>query len=365
MPVDDSLIDDPAQLLARDDGGLLRATATAGAQVREMIDLTGESGALRLAAGGAPRSLVVAGDRETGHAAALVTALAGRHSACPVIRLGPGPLPNWVGAADLVVVADLARDGDSELALLTDAAARRGAALLGIGRAGTALHERCTWARAPFLAVPAERPDGALWSLLTPIVLLARELRLTEGGLDGTARALDAMAELCRPDSESFVNPAKSLALQLASTLPVIVADSPAMAVVADRLRSSLARLAGIPSALAGLPEALDEASAYLTGVLAPAAAEQDVFRDRVEDAAPALRMLTVRDEPAAGGRAREAMRELLRRAEYAGVPVSDLAAEGRAVEDLAAAEMDRVGRLAALIALADFTCCYLRLSRT
>jgi len=324
--------------------------------VRELTELTGESGALRLAAGGAPRALLIAGDGEAAIAAPLVTALAGRHSGCPVIRLGAGPLANWVGAADLVVVAGLSRDRDPELALLTDAAARRGAALLGVGRAGSALHERCTWARAPFVAVPTERPEGsALWSLLTPILALTGEMRLTEDSLDGTAAALDTMAEFCRPDSESFVNPAKLLALQLRSVLPVLVPDSPATAVVAERLRSGLARLVGVPAAIAELPEALAEAAAYLTGALAPSAAEQDLFRDRADDAAPALRILTVRDEPVSDSRAHEAMRDLVRRADHAGVPVIDLTVE----------EPDRIGRLAALIALGDFTGAYLRLSRT
>lgn len=318
-----------------------------------MTQLTAEADALRLAAGGPPRSLVVAADTQADQVAALLTALAGRHSGCPVLRLPPGPLPNWVGAADLVVAATLAPEREPELALLADGAARRGAALLGVGRAGGALHERCTWARSPFVAVPAERAEATgWWSLVTPIILLAQELRLIEDGLGGTAAALDAMAELCRPDSESFVNPAKLLALQLDAALPVLVSDSPVTAVVAERLRWSLARLAGLPAALAPLPGALQEASAYLTGVLAPPAAEQDIFRDRVDGQAPALRLLTIRDEPVPEGSAREAIRELLRRAEHAGVPVLEFTAE----------EPDRMGRLGALIALADFTCGYLRL---
>jgi len=353
------VLDDPVALLARDTRGLLRATATAGAQVREMVELTAESGALRLAAGGAPRSLVVAGDSEAGYGAPLLSALAGRHSSCPVLRLGSGVLPNWIGAADLVVVAGLDRDRDGELAILTDAAARRGTALLGVGRAGSALHERCTWARAPFVAVPAERSEGsALWSLLTPMLLLAGELRLTDDDLAGSAAALDATADLCRPDGESFVNPAKLLTLQLGATLPVLVSDSPATAVVADRLRSGLARRAGIPSTLALLPEDIEDASAYLTGIWAPDSGERDIFRDRLDDAPPAMRVVTVRDEPAPDGRARETMRELLRRAEYAGVPVSDLVPEG------ATEGTDRIGRLAALIALTDFTCVYLGLAQ-
>lgn len=354
--MNEDILDDPVALLARDDRRLLRASATAGAQVRELTALTGDSGALRLVAGGPPRSLVIVADGEAGLAAPLLTALTGMQSPCPVLRLALGPLPNWVSAGDLVIVASLSRDRDPELAVLTDAAARRGTALLGIGAAGSALHERCTWARAPFVPVPADRIEGsALWSLLTPILLLAQELRLVDHTLSGTAAALDAMAELCRPDSESFVNPAKLLALQLGTALPVLVPDAPATAVVAERLRSGLARLAGVPAIVAPLPVALEEASAYLTGPHAPVAEERDIFRDRVDDAAPALRILTIRDEPVAEGTAHEALRELLRRADYAGVPVGELTAE----------ESDRIGRLGALMALADFACVYLRLALT
>lgn len=318
-----------------------------------MTELTKEAGVLRLGAGGAPRSLLIAGDTDAGYAAPLLSAMTGRRSGCPVLSLGQGELPNWVGAADLVIVAGLDRDRDAQLAVLTDAAARRGAALLGVGRGGSALHERCTWARAPYVAIPSERPDGsALWSILTPILLLAGELRLIDDNLDGTAAALDAMAELCRPDGESFVNPAKLLALQLVSALPVLVSDSPATAVVADRLRSRLAALVGLPAAPAPLPEAVEEASAYLVGGLAPPAGEQDIFSDRVDDATLTLRLLLIRDEPGHGGPAHDQMRELVRRAEYAGVAVTEMTA------DVA----DRIGRLAALIALADFTCVYLRL---
>ncbi|MDQ3455509.1 MAG: RpiR family transcriptional regulator, partial [Actinomycetota bacterium] len=57
--MNEELLDDPVALLAADRIGLLRALATAGAQVRELAALGEEAGLSRLAAGGVPRSLVL------------------------------------------------------------------------------------------------------------------------------------------------------------------------------------------------------------------------------------------------------------------------------------------------------------------
>jgi len=364
-PVDDELLDDPTRLIAADRPGLLRSLATAGAQVRELAALSAEAGVARLAAGAAPRSLVLVADPQAAATVDLLSALADRRDGCPVFALplepaapGAPALPNWVGAADLVVVAGLTRSRESELALLADGAARRGAALLGVGRAGGSLEERCSWARAPYVAVPLERADGvASWALATPVLRLAGELGLLgpESGdaLDELAAALDRMAELCRPDGESFLNPGKLLAQQLAGALPMVLADSAAMGMVARRFASALARLAGVPAAVAVLPGDAAEAAAYLTGPFAPGPAERDIFRDRVDETGPVLRLVVVREQQAPEGPAPTVLRELVRQAELTGLVSGELVAE----------ESGRLPRMGALIALGEFAAAYLRLA--
>ncbi|HKR52073.1 MAG TPA: hypothetical protein VJT72_21330, partial [Pseudonocardiaceae bacterium] len=55
---DDDLLDDPGRLEVTDTGGLLRAAATAGAQVRSTASAAEEAGLGRLA-GERPRALVL------------------------------------------------------------------------------------------------------------------------------------------------------------------------------------------------------------------------------------------------------------------------------------------------------------------
>ena len=359
--LDTDLLDDPARLAAADAAGWLRAFASAGAQVREMAAVTAEAGVARLADGQPPRALAIAGTGEAVDLAQWVSVLAGWRSPCPVVGLTTGEpegvLPAWLGAADLVVIADLGGGPQRPAAALAEAASRRGSAVLGIGRAGGGLHERCTWARAPFVDVPEDRVEGAaLWSLLTPVLLLARHLGIveTDPALAGVADALTEAAELYRPGSESFVNPAKLLALQLAGSFPLIVADSPGSRLVADRLRSGLARLAGLPAGLMTLPDGAGELAGCLAGPLAPGPDDRDLFRDRTEPGPRALRMVTVEGCGGDTGAVRDLLRDLLRNAEGRGVPVSSLGTE-RSVP---------LERLAALSALADFGCGYLRLGR-
>lgn len=359
--LDTDLLDDPARLAAADVDGWLRAFASAGAQVREMAAVTAEAGVARLAGGQPPRALAIAGTGEAVDLAQWLSVLAGSRSPCPVVGLTPeepeGVLPAWLGAADLVVIADLGGGPQRPAAALVEAASRRGSAVLGIGRAGGGLHERCAWARAPFAGIPEDRVEGAaLWSLLTPVLLLARDLGIveTDPALAGVADALTEAAELYRPGSESFVNPAKLLALQLAASFPLIVADSPGSRLVADRLRSGLARLAGLPAGVMALPDGAGELAGCLAGPLAPGPDDRDLFRDRTEPDPRALRVVTVEGCGGDPGAVRDLLRDLLRNAEGRGVPVSALGTERNV----------QLERLAALSALADFTCGYLRLGR-
>ena len=103
--------------------------------------------------------------------------------------------------------------------------------MVAVGAPNSQLQEVAERARAPFVPVPRRAPARAsLWALTIPVLLAARALglvRVTEADLAETAARLDADAERCRPSAESFVNPAKSLALNLAGSIPIVWGSSP------------------------------------------------------------------------------------------------------------------------------------------
>jgi hypothetical protein len=197
---------------------------------------------------------------------------------------------------------------------------------------------------------------------------LATDLELLPAGvadLDAVAAALDEVATECGPARESFVNPAKTLALELLDALPVIAAEGPLADAAATRMADQLATLAGLPVTSFRMPDHRVAACAVLGGPLAPRA-DDDFFRDRADDAGRRLRLLTVRDPEAgaldgAGEReprsAEEAVEQVLRTAAAHGIPVSGLAEHGDT------ARYGRLPRLARQLAVADFTAVYLALA--
>jgi hypothetical protein len=364
----EEVLDDLELLRARDPRGLLPAVAGAGAQVRETARLTEEAGLARVAEGGRPRGLVVVARREGAVAASVLRALLGPSS--PVsVDVVPGPsLPLWTGPSDVAVV--VTRTGAGTYAV-TPAyeAARRGVALLGVGADDAPLRAACSAARAPYVALPASRVrHTTLWSLLTPMLLLARELELLPADVadpEAIAAALDDVATECGPARESFVNPAKTLALELLDALPVVASEGPLAGAAATRVVDQLATLAGLPASGFRLPDQRVAACSVLGGPLAPREGD-DFFRDRADDEGRRLRLLTIRDTDAGGDdglgereprSAVAAMEELLRTAAAHNVPVSGLAEHGDP------ARYARLPRLARQLAVADFTAVYLALA--
>jgi hypothetical protein len=365
----EEVLGDLEVLRARDPRGLLPAVAGAGAQVRETARLTAEAGLGRVTEGGRPRGLVIVARREGAVAASVLRALLGPSS--PVtVDVVPGPtLPVWTGPSDVVVVAT--RTGAGRYAL-TPAyeAARRGVSLLGIGAEDAPLRAACSAARAPYVSLPRSRVrHTTLWSMLTPLLQLATELGLLPRGVadpESIAAALDEVAGECGPAQESFVNPAKTLALELLDALPVIAAEGPLAGAAATRVADQLATLAGLPVAGFRLPDQRVAACAVLGGPLAPRDAD-DFFRDREDDAGRRLRLLTIRDSVAeerddgAGEReprsAAEAMQQVLSTAAAHNIPVSGLAEHGDPER------FARLPRLARQLAVADFSAVYLALA--
>jgi len=353
----DELFDQPERLVERDRRRLLRAVASAGAQVRETARLVEEAGISPLAAAGRPRALVVVGRREGAIAGSALRALAGAD--CPVwVVHVPGPeIPVWVTAADLVLV--LSRTGAGAYALnAADEAARRGCALVGVGADEAPLHARCAQARAPYVALPSSREQQAsLWSLMTPALLVAGVSGVLPSAVwepETVADLLDESALRCGPKQESFANPAKTLALELLDSLPVLVSQGAVAGVAAGRAVDQLAVLAGLPVAHFQLPEQAVPARRVLSGPFR-AAADDDFFRDRTESGHRELRLICVTDS--SSGDAAAAMRDLLDLADSTHVAT-------RALQPMSQQTAEQpIRELAELIGMVDFAAAYVSLA--
>ena len=196
-------------------------------------------------------------------------------SPVPVTTRRDAPLPGWVGPLDLVIAVSQSGRAAGPLALAAEAA-RRGASLLTVGAAGSPLADVSARARGVHVdvAIPTPSSRTALWSMLTPVLVAADVLGLARCPppvLERVADVLDEVAEECRPSSESFVNPAKVLAVGLGETVPVVLGDGPLTGVAATRAASMLARTARVPATHGALPTRHPRSSPASTGPSAPA----------------------------------------------------------------------------------------------
>ena len=367
--VDEALLDNRAALEAFDPGQMLRHTASAGAQVRESAALAAEANLTSIADEGRPRAVVVAGQGTAARTGDILATVAGPRCPVPVLAHRSPGIPGWVGAAD-VVIAVSASGRSPEALSAAEAAARRGARLVAIGRPDSELQSVAEGARAPFIPVPRRGPArSGLWGLTIPVLLAARTLglvKVTEADIAETAARLDADAERCRPAAESFVNPAKSLALDLAGSIPIVWGSSSLATVAARRFADTLSANARYPVVAGALAEAARGRVGLLDGVYgALGEADRDIFADRaddVDDSKTRLRLVLLRDgglaeddgtepEPlAVEERRAEVVQEI---AERRGVRVSVLTAEGGSPLE----------RLASLVAVPDITTLYLAMA--
>lgn len=268
--IDEALLDDPGELAGKDSRGTLLALATAGAQVREATTLAQEAGIDRLSAADRPRSVLVAALGGSALVADVLELLAEPGSPVPVQARRNLPLPGWVGPLDLVVAVSLSGRAPGPLAVASEAA-RRGAALLTVGADDSPLAQVTRQARGVHIGVGRGRASSrtALWSLLTPVLLGADALGLVHcpaTTMAEVADRLDEQAEAYRPASESFVNPAKMLAIQLAETVPMVLGDGALGGVAANRAASMLARTARVPAPVGELPDAASQIVACFDG---------------------------------------------------------------------------------------------------
>jgi glucose/mannose-6-phosphate isomerase len=357
----EGLLDDAAGLEAADPGRMLPAVASAAAQVREAAVLAAEAGVASLADDGRPRAVVVCGMGGSGIAGDVLAAVAGPGCPVPVFTHRGYGLPAWVGPVDLVVAVSCSGSTEETLSALEEAV-RRGCRLLVVGRSGSPVDDLGQRGRAVFVPVSQGRqPRATMWALSTPLVVAAHGLGLLSAPgevVEEAARTLEDVADRCRVDAATLVNPAKRLALDLAGRLPVLWGSSPLTGTVAYRFACQLNENAKSPATWGVLPEANHNQVVAFDGPFAGATAGpggDDLFRDRGddEDAESRLSLVLLRDtdeHPQVTRRA-DVSAELARERD---VPVLQLRAEGTSA----------FARLASLVGLTDYASAYLALAQ-
>jgi D-arabinose 5-phosphate isomerase GutQ len=355
LPLDEVLLDDADALVAADRGATLLALAGAGAQVRVAVTSAEEAGVRRIAEDGRPRAVVVAALGSSAMVGDLLSAFAGAGSPVPVQAVHARTLPGWVGPVDLVVAVSLSGAADGPLAVAAEAA-RRGCRLLTVGAAGSPLAD--VSARARGIHVPVSRDlrssRSSLWALAIPVLMGADALDLVDvpmAAFEEAAAVLDEIAERSRPSSEAFVNPAKSLALDLAGSIPLVLGEGDLAGVAAMRASYQLARYARHPAVSGVLPDAAAEIVATFDGPFARRA--DDVFADPFEDgdARTSLRLLLMRDDTSEPSTRMVA--DVVRDTALAG---------GVRVNELSSTGEHGLARIAGLVAMTDFAAVYLAL---
>lgn len=291
MTFDHGLLDNDELLQRRDEGRLLWSLAGAGAQVRRAAEVVDEFGVARLAGAERPRAVLLVGDAPS---AGAMRVLARMLMAAAPTSVWSGPeLPRWAGPADALLAASVDGRHPRVVSIIAESV-RRGVETCVVAPARSPAAVAA--GRAPVADLDAAvHRRTATWAVLTPLLQAVDALGLhplLDGQLGELADALDTVAETCRPAGEAFTNPAKSLAAELAESIPII-AGTGAMAGVAARLWvDALRLLGGRPAISVTLPDGGPTALALLTSAGPPS--EDDFFRDRIEESVVAPPRLVV-----------------------------------------------------------------------
>jgi glucose/mannose-6-phosphate isomerase len=366
MRIEEGLLDDAARLEQRDEQRLLFHLATAGAQVRRAVDTVGDFGIEALRGVELPRAMLVATDSAPSAGSRLITRLSCTRT--PALTWHGVELPRWAGPADALLIGSV--DGrHPRLAELAAQGSQRGLAMAVVAPAGSQVAAAA--GRAPLHELPRDlHPRAARWSVLTPLLQALDALGVNpipSGLLIEVADALDEQAELCKPTSDGFVNPAKALAIEFADAIPLIAGAGALAGVAARAISDALQQFAGVTSVSVSLPDGVGRAGSLLRG--AGPVPVDDFFRDRVDEPSSVRpRLLVVGDDGSAND-------TLLGDRSDAQIQLDEVAARraARALHDLAGnlglrsstvdvPAGDPLARFAAAAAFGEFTAAYLAL---
>lgn len=300
--IDETLLDDLTHLRSSDPGDMLAAVASSGAQMREGLTSVDHDALGRVASGGKPRAVVVAGMGGSGVSGDILAAVAGPSSSIPVLVERTHLLPGWVSPIDVVVAVSCSGSTEETLSVAQEAG-RRGARLVTVGAAGSPL-EAISQATpgAVHLAIDAQgrMPRASLWTIATPLLMLAGAIDLsdlTESDFDATADMMDAVSADCGPVVEYHANEAKQLGLAVAESVPMLWGTGAIGRAVTGRFMAQLAENAKLPAIHGGLPEVGHNQIVTFDGPMA-GHADEDLFTDPTESGyGRRLHLVLMRDE--------------------------------------------------------------------
>ena len=248
-------LEDAEGLLAADRDGLLRAAATAGAQVRAIAAAQQEGALDSLRAEDRPRTVIwVAGRGPAEIAGTMLAATLGGSAAEPIALLAEAP--SWVGPLDVLIIAG---DDPGDPALVSAAATgvRRGARVVVAAPYEGPLRDS-TAGRVAVLAPRLSVPDefGLCHYLAAGMATMEAVDSRVRADLAALADELDAEALRNSAARELFTNPAKTLAERMSNHRVALVGDNAATLALARHGSSVLLRAAHQVASAAGLADA-------------------------------------------------------------------------------------------------------------
>jgi hypothetical protein len=253
--------------------------------VRSTSELAAESATVELR-GVRPRAIVLVDRPGVGPAVhKLLVALLGPD--CPVPVVVAEAAPTWTGPLD-VVIAHTDDPGDMQLAESIHRAGRRGAHVMVTappdGPVAAAAAGAC-------VLLPERVPVPAGFAFpraLTAGLVVLDSLGLLRASVDVLADELDREAEQNRAGYESFVNPAKSLALRLGDRTPLVCGLDPVATAVADHAVDVLGGFAGVVAGAADYAQVRTRMVLHRSAVRSTSG--DDIFADPDESPGGLLR---------------------------------------------------------------------------
>lgn len=303
LDFDDSRLENPAVLAAA--APLLMNLASSGSRVRREattaeVPLAGLSDADR------PRAVIAYGPE-----ARLLRAVLEPVCPVPFVAWPALGLPGWVGPLDVVLL--IGRRGPESLAVAHEAV-RRGARLVVVCPPDSPLAAQAASRSTTLL--PVATGD----SLAAAVVALVALHQLGLGpftSAEAIAAAMDAVAENCAARTDVSVNPAKTMALDLADATPLVWGGSVLAARASRRIVEALRQASGRVGLSADSSELLP---------LLEQCAPRDPFADPFEESGHERRPgLVLVDDGMDDEASAETRRRLERAAQTADIRVSHL----------------------------------------
>lgn len=257
----DSNLADPESLRRGD--RILRPVAESGVRLRR-ASMYSEPALADLSMAMRPRAIVVCGPE-----ARLLRAVLEKTSPVPCVAWAHCGLPGWVGPLDLVVA--LGGDGRAVVPAVTEAL-RRGCWLIAVCEPDSLVAQYAESRNSTILTVPSDDPLVAAIMALKALSVLGLGPDID---IETIAADMDAVAVDCSMYRSLATNPAKTLALELADTTPLVWGGQVLAARASRRIASAVRRAMGRTALAADARELVP---------LMLASASRDVFVDPFED---------------------------------------------------------------------------------